>query len=169
LILRRLLGGRPDAGRPLTAGETMLAEGMFGASLDTQTIRLHHARWFAFQPRRTVMAPDGHIWFVPGDGLWHDDFATAPLPIRRMFLHELLHCWQYQRGLCLIVRRHPFCRYGYTIVPGRPLTRYGIEQQAVIVEDCFAARVKGKPDAVIEALLADAGIGDGHVPSGHWR
>jgi hypothetical protein len=35
--------------------------------------------------------------------------------------------------------RHPWCRYGYTIEPGKPFERYGLEQQAEIVRDIFLA------------------------------
>lgn len=147
-----------DAGRPLTPGERALARGIFGAALDPDAVRIHCARWWRFQPRRVVMAPDGHIWFVPGDGLWRADFAGASHGLQQLLVHELTHCWQHQRGLCLPLRRHPFCRYAYRIAPGRPLTRYGIEQQATIVEHTFAARQAGRPDPVLEALLADAGL-----------
>ena len=148
-----------DPGRALTAGEAALAHGMFGGALDPAMVRIHHARWFPFQPRRTVMAPDGDIWFVPGDGLWRADFAQAASGLQRLFIHELTHVWQHQRGLCLPLRRHPFCRYTYRIAPGRPLVRYGIEQQAMIVEHAFAARQARRPDATLEALLAAAGLG----------
>jgi hypothetical protein len=35
---------------------------------------------------------------------------------------------------------HPFCRYRYRLVPGRPFRRYGIEQQAEIVRHVFLLR-----------------------------
>lgn len=158
-----MIGRRRDPGRPLTAGETALAEGVFGPALDITRIRIHCARWWPFQPRRTVMAPDGDIWFVPGDGLWRKDFADAPLSLQRLLVHELAHCWQHQRGLCLPLRRHPFCRYDYRIEPGRPLVRYGIEQQAMIVEHAFAARRAGRADPVLETLLAEAGARRGQA------
>lgn len=135
-----------------------MAASVFGAALDSSAVRIHHARWFALQPRRTVMAPDGDIWFVPGDGLWHDDLTTAGPSLQRLLIHELTHCWQHQRGLCLPLRRHPFCRYGYDIQAGKPLTAYGIEQQAMIVEHAFAARLTGAPNPVLEHLLAAAGL-----------
>jgi hypothetical protein len=159
LILRRLLGGKPDAGRPLTPGECAIVRGMFGAALDSAPIRIHHARWFAFQPQRTVMAPDGEIWFVPGGGLWRADFAVASPRLQQLLVHELTHCWQHQSGLYLPLRRHPFCRYDYQLVPGRPLRRYGIEQQAMIVEHAFTARQSGRRDEWLEVLLAEAGLG----------
>ena len=36
--------------------------------------------------------------------------------------------------------RHPFCRYAYTIRPGWPFDRYGLEQQAEIVRHAFLLR-----------------------------
>jgi len=102
------------------------------------------------------MAPDGHIWFHPDGGLWRTDFADAPERLQAFFLHELTHVWQHQQGLCLWLRRHPFCRYDYRIVPGKPLRRYGIEQQAMIVEHAFLARRANWPEPALEALLGQA-------------
>ena len=36
--------------------------------------------------------------------------------------------------------RHPFCRDAYTIRPGWPFDRYGLEQQAEIVRHAFLLR-----------------------------
>lgn len=144
---------RRDPGRPLTAGERALCASMFGSALDPDRVRIHHARWWPLQPRNVVMAPSGSIWFHPGGHLWRDDFSTAPARLQALFVHELTHIWQHQRGLCLPLRRHPFCRYGYRIVDDRPLTAYGIEQQAMIVEHAFLARKSGRPQPVLEALL----------------
>jgi len=33
--------------------------------------------------------------------------------------------------------RHPFCRYGYELKPGRAFEDYGLEQQAEIVRHRF--------------------------------
>ena len=148
-----------DIGRPLSAGERALAASLFGAALDLDTVRIHRARWWPFQPRNIVMAPDGHIWFHPDDGLYRDDFALAPVRLQVLLMHELTHVWQHQRGLWLPLRRHPFCRYDFRIEGGRPLTRYGIEQQAMIVEHAFMARQLGSPDPALEAVLAEAGFG----------
>ena len=88
------------------------------------------------------MAPDGGIWFTPGDGLWREDFSTAPIHLQALFVHELTHCWQVQRGgpLYLLLMRHPFCRYGYGLRPDKPFRRYGIEQQAEMVAHAFLLR-----------------------------
>lgn len=147
-----------DPGRPLTAGERQVAEGLFGPALDLDRIRLHCAKWWPFQPRFTVMAPDGDIWFPPSGSLWREDYAAAELPLQALFAHELTHCWQHQSGLFLPLRRHPFCRYAYEVVPGRPLESYGIEQQAMIVQHAFLARTCGAPDPMLEEIVAQAGL-----------
>jgi hypothetical protein len=131
---------------------------MFGLALDLDAIRLHHAKWWPFQPRNVVMAPDGQIWLHPAGGLWREDFSTAHTRLQALFVHELTHVWQHQRGTCLILRRHPFCRYGYRIVPGQRLENYGIEQQAMIVEHAFVARQAGQPNPYLDDLLHGAGL-----------
>ena len=147
-------------GRALTADEVALAGTMFGRAIDYDAVRVHNRKYWRFQPRRVTMAPDGDLWFHPASGLLCDDFCTAPLHLQGHFIHEMTHVWQAQRGgrYFLPLMRHPFCRYRYDIVPGRPFGRYGLEQQAEIVRHAFLLRqaraVPGKPMlAVYEALL----------------
>lgn len=126
--------------RLLTTGEKELARSIYGNAIDLEHVELRRRRWFPFQPRNVVMAPRGHIHFHPGDDNWRDDFSNEGLALQGLFLHELCHVWQHQRGVCLPLARHPFCRYHYSIVPGWQLQRYGIEQQAEIVRHAFLLR-----------------------------
>jgi hypothetical protein len=149
-----------NTGRPLTPGEQALAAGMFGDALALDPIRIHRARWFPFQPRDVVMAPDGHIWCHPQGSAWREDFSACDPAMQGLLIHELTHVWQAQRGGRWFppLACHPFCRYVYDWVPGRPFARYGIEQQAEIVRHAFLLRqgvsVPGKPGlADYEALL----------------
>ena len=82
----------------------------------------------------TILA--GNVWLALASGV----VAVLLLYRALLFIHELTHVWQHQSGINLILRRHPFCRYAYALTPGKPLTRYGIEQQAMIVEDAFRLR-----------------------------
>ena len=95
------------------------------------------------------MAPTGNIHFHPKSPLWSLDFSQEALDRQALFIHEMTHVWQRQRGLFLPLRRHPFCRYDYALRPGWPLVRYGIEQQAEIVRHAFLLRagqvVRGAP------------------------
>lgn len=147
-------------GRPLTHAEQTLAASVFGRAIAYDAVRVHNRKWWPLQPRGVTMAPDGHLWFHPEGGLFCDDFCTSPLYLQGLFIHEMTHVWQAQtRGkYWLPLMRHPFCRYGYEVVPGKPFERYGIEQQAEIVRHAFLLRmgvpVEDKPDrAFYDALL----------------
>lgn len=129
------------ADRPLTAGEIALAHSVFGDAIDYAKVHLLRRKWWPFQPRNTVMAPTGNIHFHPHDELWSEDFAKEPLHRQGLFVHEMTHVWQTQmRGrFYLPLMRHPFCRYAYELVEGRPFDWYGLEQQAEIVRHRFLA------------------------------
>ncbi len=128
--------------RPLTSGERALAASVFGDAIDYDAVRIHRRKWFPFQPRRAIMAPDGHLWVHPKSDLWSDDYSQAPLGRQGLFIHEMTHVWQAQTWgrWYLALMRHPFCRYAYTYQPGWPLERYGLEQQAEIVRHVFLLR-----------------------------
>lgn len=136
-----------DAARPLTPGECALAGSVFGASLDCAEVRIVARRWWPLQPRGTAMAPDGRIWFHPESEWLSGDFSREPLGTQGLFVHELTHVWQAQRWgrWHLVLLRHPFCRYRYRLVPGRPFARYGIEQQAEMVRHLFLLRRGARP------------------------
>ena len=144
--------------RPLTPGETRLAGSVFGDAIDYPRVRIANRKWIFFQPPRVTMAPMGNIHFHPKGGLYRDDFAAAPLHEQGLFVHEMVHVWQHQKGIFLPLKRHPFCRYDYALHPGRPLERYGLEQQAEIVRHAFLLRSGGDvpgaaPLAQYESLL----------------
>jgi hypothetical protein len=125
--------------------------------VDCDPVRLRRRRWHPLQPRHITMAPCGHIHFHPRSPVYRDDFAMAELGLQGLFIHEMTHVWQAQRRgrLYLPLLRHPFCSYDYSLKPGWPLTRYGIEQQAEIVRHAFLLR-----RGVSVAGVADAGAYD---------
>ena len=134
--------------RPLTDGEAALARGMFGDAIDYDRVRLVRRRWWPFQPKGIVMAPSGNIHFHPDSPLWSEDFSKERLSLQGLFIHEMTHVWQAQaKGrFYLVLMRHPFCRYSYDLVEGRPFDRYGLEQQAELVRHRFLAD-RGQPVA----------------------
>ena len=121
----------------MTAREIALAQSVFGDAIDYAKVRIHRRKWWWFQPRKITMAPDGHLWFHPDSQLFCDDFCDRDLTLQGLFIHELVHVWQHQKGICLPLKRHPFCRYDYSLKPGWKLQQYGIEQQAEIVRHYF--------------------------------
>lgn len=91
------------------------------------------------------MAPMGHLHFHPLSASYCDDFGAASLGLQGHFIHEMTHVWQTQkRGrFFLLWGRRPWARYDYSITPGWPLARYGLEQQAEIVRHMFLLRQGG--------------------------
>ncbi|RKF23612.1 vgr related protein [Altericroceibacterium spongiae] len=132
----------PGGARPLTRGETGLVRFIFGSSVDCSRVTIKRRKWFPLQPVQTVMAPRGHLHFHPDCSLYEEDFAAASLSRQGLFLHEMTHVWQTQKQgeWHLILRRHPFCRYDYSLKPGWSLDRYGLEQQAEIIRHAFLMR-----------------------------
>lgn len=135
--------GCPIGGeRPLTSGEIELARTVFGHAIDYSRIMVRRKKWFPFQPRQVTMAPRGHLHFHPRGQTYCDDFSKVDLRRQGLFIHELVHVWQVQaKGeWFLVTRRMPWARYDYSLKPGWPLERYGIEQQAEIVKHAFWLR-----------------------------
>ena len=135
--------------RALTRAELALAQSMFGEAIDYDRVRINNRKWVFFQPRETAMSPDGELWFNPKGSLYCDDFCDRHVDEQGLFIHEMTHVWQRQTGIYLPLRRHPFCRYSYSLKPGWPLQRYGLEQQAEILRHAFLLRegrvIKGAP------------------------
>lgn len=147
--------------RPLTGGEIALARGVFGTAIDYARVTLRRRKWAFFQPRRVTMAPRGHLHFHPRSDAYCDDFSRVSIVQQGLLIHELTHVWQTQtRGeWYLVLHRHPWCRYDYSLKPGWPLRRYGIEQQAEIVKHAFwlrnGVRLAGAPDVRAYDMLVD--------------
>lgn len=145
--------------RRLTGGEVDLARSVFGSAIDYARVTIRRRKFFPFQPRHTTMAPRGHLHFHPRGNGYCDDFGLAGRVAQGLFIHEMTHVWQTQTlgDWYLVLHRHPFCRYDYSLKPGWPLERYGIEQQAQIVKHAFwlrnGVKVAGIGDAAAYDLL----------------
>lgn len=149
-------------GRPLTEAERTIARSVFGEALDLEAVRIFRRKWWWFQPANVTMAPRGHVHFHPCGMDYRACFAGAGLGLQGHLIHELVHVWQHQQGVCLPLRRHPFCRYVYEVKPGKAFADYGLEQQAEMVRHVFLARrgvVAPGAGALaeLEALLPFAG------------
>ncbi|MGV2496322.1 vgr related protein [Pelagerythrobacter aerophilus] len=145
--------------RPLTPGEIALARSVFGEAIDYSKVTIRRRKFFPLQPRKITMAPRGHLHFHPLGEAYCDDFAQVSVIRQGLFIHEMVHVWQAQTkgSWWLVFNRMPWARYDYSLKPGWPLERYGIEQQAEIVKHAFwlrnGVRVAGTPDAAAYDLL----------------
>jgi hypothetical protein len=144
--------------RLLTKGERAIVARVFGNALAPEGVRLHHAKWWMWQPAWVTMAPDGHLWFHPNGNVWREDFSVERAGLRGHFVHEMVHVWQHAQGIDLRLRRPPFARYRYLpLEPGKPFLAYGLEQQAEIVREAYllaeGQRLVGRPPVATYAAL----------------
>ena len=151
----------------MSEGEIALARSVFGHAIDYSKVTIRRRKFFPLQPRRVTMAPRGHLHFHPLGEHYCDDFSLVS-PIRQgLFIHEMTHVWQTQAlgDWYLLLHRHPFCRYDYSLRPGWKLGKYGIEQQAEIVRHAFLLRNGVKLAGVSDLLVDFPGAGHrGHAP-----
>ncbi|MBX7531649.1 vgr related protein [Qipengyuania sp. 1XM1-15A] len=147
--------------RPLTPGEIALARTVFGDAIDYSLVTIRRRKWFPFQPTRVTMAPRGHLHFHPKSANYCEDFSKESVIRQGLLIHELVHVWQTQtRGSWyLVTHRMPWARYDYSLKPGWPLERYGIEQQAEIVKHAFwlrnGVKLAGAADVAAYDLLVN--------------
>ncbi|MCL5500722.1 hypothetical protein SAMN05216563_101287 [Phytobacter palmae] len=129
--------------RLLQPGEIRLARSVFGNSIEYHKIWVHHDSYFPFglQPQSAGMAPDGELYFRE----WYrNDFSRESHPFQHIFIHELSHIWQRNRGMNVRVNGliSGLVSYRYHL-NGQPLRRYSMEQQAQIIADYFILKTYG--------------------------
>ena len=123
--------------RPLTAGEGDLAHEVFGDALALERVRIVGSPLpRAFVPGRWFRR-DWIVW--PRRRLPHD-IAAAPVRVQATFIHELVHVWQAQQGVNLLLAKLKAGddRAAYVYPMDHCHWRHlNIEQQASAVEHAF--------------------------------
>ncbi|MGE6475001.1 type IV secretion protein Rhs [Psychrobacter sp. NPDC078631] len=143
---------RSDTGkqqsRYLTAGEITLAYSVFGDSIKLDEVQLKTAWWVL---KHYAVSPNGNIYFNSVD--WITDFSKAPLNKQSWLIHELTHVWQLQQGLKVVRGAIINRKYDYVLETGKSFFKYGIEQQARMVQDYFVRRQRGQNCQEWEACI----------------
>ena len=157
--------------RPLTRDEIAMARRVFADSIDYPKVKVYARAYlpFGLQPRRTAMAPNGHLYFPRA--CFQDDFSDCDLGNRMWFIHEMTHVWQFQLGYPVRLRGaiRIGLQYAYTLDDDKRLADYNMEAQGNLLADYFALkfcdgqsrlyehRYRDKPGALAlyEAVLAD--------------
>lgn len=124
--------------RALTTGEIALARSVFGDSINLDMVQLKTAWWVL---ENYAVSPNGNIYFNPAD--WITDFSQSSLSKQSWLIHELTHVWQLQQGLKVVRGALIDRRYDYVLKTGKSFFKYGIEQQARMVQDYFIRRHRG--------------------------
>ncbi|TVV77246.1 hypothetical protein [Sphingomonas solaris] len=115
-----------------------MIDAMFGTTRGIASARIFPFNFWWPYPNDRAMTPDGSIYFPRRD--YRDDFSapTVSISLRALFLHEATHLYQtYVLGYYLMLSG-PFDRnYEYTLVAGKRLEDYGIEQMGQMVQDYY--------------------------------
>lgn len=147
---KRLLNRHPEIpqSRQLTAGEIALARSVFADSIRLDNVQLKTAWWVL---KNYAVSPNGNIYFHPAD--WIVDFSQTSLNKQSWLIHELTHVWQLQQGLKVVRGALIARRYNYVFETGKCFFKYGIEQQARMVQDYFIRRQRGQYCQDLESCI----------------
>jgi len=146
--------------RALTAGETTLARQVFGDSINYAAVKIHDRAYVPFQPKNSGMTPRGEIYMRD---CYSADYSKDDLYQRGFFLHEMAHVWQFQNKILHPIAaaaelnlKHKFnygAAYDFQLEKGKDLTRYGMEQQASIIQQYFVWKHEGADVSLHEDVL----------------
>ncbi|MGL6071139.1 type IV secretion protein Rhs [Craterilacuibacter sp.] len=137
----------------MSAGEVALCRRVFADAIDYGRVRVH-ARGYLPWLRHIAMAPNGSLYFPGRGGLYVDDFSLASPRLQLLFVHEMAHVWQYQRGyrlrlagVCLLAQGGYGWRdaYAYQPLEGRAFRSFNFEQQAELLSHYYGAQVLQLP------------------------
>jgi len=125
-----------DGLRMLTPGEIALAQQLYCTSIAYNQVWIHHGSYlpFGMQDDYTAMTPNGEMWFETP--MYFDDFSLSLVRSQHLFLHEMMHVWQHQRGMMVMTRGVFSWAVDYSYDLRRnTISDYPMEQQAGIVSD----------------------------------
>lgn len=88
----------------------------------------------------TAVTPFGEIYF-PEKHFKHD-FSTEQSNDKHWFMHEMVHVWQYQRGMAVAIKglMSWHADYQYDLTNDKILSDYRMEQQASIIADYWCLK-----------------------------
>ncbi|HGU9822019.1 TPA: type IV secretion protein Rhs [Enterobacter cancerogenus] len=134
--------------RRLRLGEISLASSLFGFSIFYNKVWVHLESYLPFnlQNPGQAMSPDGEMWFRAER--YEHDFSRpvnqhSP-DAQHLFMHEMMHVWQHQRGMWVRMRGIMSWAADYTYdLDKETLFEYELEQQASIVSDYWLLKHYG--------------------------
>lgn len=133
--------------RLLSLGEINLASTLYGYTIHYNKIWIHRGSYLPFnmQSNNTAMTPNGEMWFQ--EGVYENDFSMPKrdrIGQQHIFLHEMMHVWQQQRGMWVRFRGAFSWAADYTYsLDEEKLSDYSMEQQACIVSDYWLLKTYG--------------------------
>ncbi|WP_239951784.1 hypothetical protein [Dyella terrae] len=116
---------------------------MFGDGVDYSEVKIHNRGtllFLGFQDSDTAVTPNGEM-FMPSK-IYRDDYSQGTDADRRLFMHEMVHVWQFQmdypvKRKALTVTIHRASAYRYTLTPNSRLSDFNMEQQGNLMSDYY--------------------------------
>lgn len=133
--------------RRLRLGEINLASSLYGFSIHYNRVWIHLESYLPLNLQQTDigMTPNGEMWFRQDK--YEDDFSMPKKGKEdqlHLFMHEMMHVWQHQRGMWVRTRGLVSFLADYSYSLDKPnLLDYGLEQQASIVSDYWLLKNYG--------------------------
>ncbi|MEM0706045.1 type IV secretion protein Rhs [Enterobacter quasihormaechei] len=129
--------------RLLTSGEIVLAKSVYKSTIPYHKVWIHHDSYlpFGLQNKNTAMAPNGEMYFREH---YREDYSISVPFYKHMFIHEMAHVWQREKGMNVIGRGLVSWAVSYRyVLDGSLLSDYPMEQQAQIIADHFILHTEG--------------------------
>ncbi|PIT12384.1 hypothetical protein BGI32_10275 [Snodgrassella alvi] len=125
--------------RLLTLGEMAMVTSVFKAAITLTDVRVRKGPILPFQGEYKV-TPMGEIYYP--EKYYSKDYSIELLRPKYIFMHEMVHVWQYQMGMFVVARGacSLFADYHYALTDDKVLSDYGMEQQASIIADYYILR-----------------------------
>lgn len=124
--------------RKLTFGEVKMLSRVFDDSINYLAVRVNDGS--LIPATEYSMTPGNTVYMA--NGSYRDDYSESTLEHRYLFVHEMAHVWQHQRGDHVVLGAMLSRRYYYDF--DKPhLSDYGIEQQASIIADYWMLKSFG--------------------------
>ncbi|ENE3044541.1 type IV secretion protein Rhs [Escherichia coli] len=145
--------------RRMTSGELTLARSIFENTIDYNKVWIHNEKYLPGQGERTAMTPNGEMYYP--DAVYSSDFSSQSMPGERetvagashLFIHEMMHIWQYQKGYAVKLRGlfSWAANYHYDLNL-QSIASYSMEQQASIVADLANVNYVGDTTESVNTL-----------------
>ncbi len=169
-------GGEPEPGkdRGLTDDEIAAARTMYGDKIDYSKVKVitgeNMTFWGKILTNGGAAVTWGNTIYFPNDenkkSLYNFEAQSD------WMVHEMGHVYQYQENGWGYVPKSVWeqltegkAAYTYEIEPGKEFGRYGVEQQATIIQDYYRGAISPSMVPEVEKMLRKEGLFDRHGDS----
>ncbi|MDA8243878.1 MAG: hypothetical protein M0025_07130 [Elusimicrobia bacterium] len=153
-------------GRPLNDTELEAARSIYGDKIDYSKVRIITGKdmtlWGRILTHGGAAVTWGNTIYYPNE---NGVSVYNPETMTDWNVHEMTHVYQYQKdGWSYAAKsvieqlRKGQGAYSYQLEPGKPFNKYGIEQQARMVQDYYSGSLSDADSEQVAALLRAQGL-----------